>query len=644
MMKVLSKIFIISAIAFSTISCNKYLEIIPDNIAEIDMAFNMREPAQRYLATCYAHLPVNGNPLNGNPSTPAGVLPTGGTNPAFYAGLEAHHYYGDWSNGYMGVIPAGGQNAALPTGSYFELSRFWEGIRHCNIFLENITKVPDMSEMEKLKWTAEVKVIKAYLHFLMFQQVGPIPIVDENLDLNTSSEDSRPYREKVDDVIDYIVGTIDEAAVDLPEIVDMPMTDAGRITKIAALGIKAKVLLTAASPLYNGNSDYTNFKDHNGENFFNPVYDANKWVMARAALKEIIELAESNGFELLKYADADYPSTTLSPAMKLHLNLRGVVSERYNSEVIWANPASYFNSTQFSYMVPKLVPLLTAYPTYSVTINHALEYYSKNGVPIDEDNSWNYDGRFNVVNTGQINSLFVQNSYQTLSLNLDREPRFYANLAFDGSKWYGQGRYDENNQFSVAVKNGDPMVSARSDYSNTTGYYPKKNIPWDYEIQESNGSVIAKLYAWPVIRLADLYLSYAEVINEIDGPTAEALGYINRVRERAGLLTVEESWTRFSKSPNKYSTKEGLRQIIHKERSIELGLEGIHFYDELRWKTAEQNLSGAVYGLTTSGRIPADFNRISTKYQRQFTKRDYLFPISLQSIYTNKNLIQNPGW
>ena len=643
-MRIFKRLLIALSFASLATSCNKYLEIIPDNIAEIDMAFNMREPAQRYLATCYAHLPVNGNPLNGNPSTPSAVLPTAGTNPAFYAGLEAHHYYGAWSNGYMGVIPSGGQNAASVTGSYFELSRFWEGIRHCNIFIENISKVPDMSNREKLKWAAEAKVIKAYLHFLMFQHVGPIPIVDVNLDLNTSSENSRPYREKVDDVISYIVKTIDEAVVDLPEKIDIPNSDAGRLSKISALGIKAKVLLTAASPMYNGNTDYASFVNHKGEHFFDQSYDVNKWSLARQALKEVIELAESKDFKLLRYDDTDYPSTTLSPAIKQHLNLRGVVSERFNSEVIWANPASYFNGTQFAYMVPKLVPNLSAWPTYSVTLNHALEYYSENGVPIDEDLFWNYADRFEVVNTGQINSLFIQNSYETLKLNLQREPRFYANLGFDGAKWYGQGRYDENNQYLIQVKMGNSMVSTRTDYSNTTGYYPKKTIPWDYEIQENNGLVIEKNYAWPVIRLSDLYLSYAEAINEIDGPSNEAIQYVDSIRVRAGLLGVKESWTRFSKTPNKFNTKEGLREIIHKERNIEFGLEGIRYYDELRWKTAEKNLSAAVYGLTTSGSSSRDFNRVSFKYQRQFTKRDYLFPIALQTLFTNKNLIQNPGW
>ena len=97
------------------------------------------------------------------------------------------------------------------------------------------------------------------------------------------------------------------------------------------------------------------------------------------------------------------------------------------------------------------------------------------------------------------------------------------------------------------------------------------------------------LYAWPNILLAELYLNYAEAMYEAYGPSQEVYDAINIVRERAGIPTVEESWgnTFIAKTPNKHTTNEGLREIIHHERMIELSFEG-HRYDDLsRWKRAE---------------------------------------------------------
>lgn len=617
-------------------SCNKYLEIIPDDMAEVDMAFNMRESAIRYLATCYSHLPRNGDPTNG------GYLPNSGTNPAFFAGLEADHPL-HLETGFVTGIAAGMQNSSNPIGSYFEISRFWEGIRHCNYLIANVDRVPDMGQVEKKRWAAEVKVIKVYLHYLMFQHVGPIPIVDVNLDLNSSAEESRPYRQKVDDIIEYFIKTLNSAILDLPEDIEMKSTEGGRFSKISAMGLKAKILLTAASPLYNGNTDYANFLDHNNEHFFNQIYDEKKWILAKDALKEVIDLSARRGYKLFQYNESDYPVPNLSDTIKLNLNLRGVVTENKNSEVLWGNPASMFSYSIFNAAAPKFDNIST-YPHYSVTVNHALEYYSSNGVPIEEDINWGYTNRFNIVHTGTNQSPHLQTNFQTLRLNLDREPRFYANLSFDGDRWFGQGKYSESSSYNIRVKNGDAMISSDARYRNSTGYYAKKIIPWDIEIVNGNTVSMELPYPWPAIRLADIYLSYAEALNEIGGPSNEVLQYIDAVRARAGLEGVVASWTKYSNNPEKPNTKDGLREIIHKEKNIEFGLEGVRFYDELRWKTAAKNLSGAVYALQIRESSVLRYNEVVKRYERQFTTRDYLFPIGQDRIFANRNLIQNPGW
>jgi hypothetical protein len=160
----------------------------------------------------------------------------------------------------------------------------------------------------------------------------------------------------------------------------------------------------------------------------------------------------------------------------------------------------------------------------------------------------------------------------------------------------------------------------------------------------TNTSLTVENYPWPVIRLSDLYLLYAEALNE-SGNGAAGLPYLNKIRERAGLGTIESSWTNFSKNPGKYSTIDGLRQIIQQERGIELAFEGSRFWDLRRWKTAPQVLSAPVYGWDINQTTSEDFHRRVLLYSPQFVgPRDYFWPVREYNLQVNPNLVQNPGW
>ena len=134
-------------------------------------------------------------------------------------------------------------------------------------------KVPDMMEEEKRRWAAEVKFLKAYYHFYLLRAYGPIPIMRENLPISASGDEVRVYRRPVDEVFDYIIELIDESLINLSETIRDEHTELGRITLPIALGAKAKILVYAASPLFNGNKDYQGFKNQDGEDFFNSEYD-----------------------------------------------------------------------------------------------------------------------------------------------------------------------------------------------------------------------------------------------------------------------------------------------------------------------------------------------------------------------------------
>jgi hypothetical protein len=149
-------------------------------------------------------------------------------------------------------------------------------------------------------------------------------------------------------------------------------------------------------------------------------------------------------------------------------------------------------------------------------------------------------------------------------------------------------------------------------------------------------------YPFPLIRLADLYLMYAEALNEAgNAPSNEVYQYVDLVRRRSGLNGVMESWSSHSLNPDKPLTKAGMRDIIRRERMIELAFEGIRFWDLRRWKLAEQYMSQTIQGFNLRS---DDINQLIDIYQLRFEKKDYFWPIRQSVLLTNKNLVQNPGW
>jgi len=154
-------------------------------------------------------------------------------------------------------------------------------------------------------------------------------------------------------------------------------------------------------------------------------------------------------------------------------------------------------------------------------------------------------------------------------------------------------------------------------------------------------------YPYPIVRMADLYLMKAEALNEYyDAPTQEVYDLVNRIRARAGIPDLEDVWSdaTLARSVNKHRTKEGMRDIILQERSIELAFEGSHFWDMIRHKRATAEFSTPIWGWTHTGTTGSSFFILEVKQPRRFTITDCLWPIDLNELNTNGNLIQNPGW
>lgn len=631
-------------------SCKKYLDIIPDNIPTIDNAFTLRNEAEKYLYTCYSYLPRDGDPTY---------------NIGYMAGDEVWIPYDQREFGPNAwQIARGSQNAAEPYADAWSSRRggggpqnnqgvgfygLFTGIRNCNIFLENVknpAKVLDLRQDERERWIAEVQFLKAYYHFYLLRMYGPIPLVKTNIDISASENDVRVKRMPFDECVSYITSLLDSSAAVLPVIIGDRGSELGRITKPIALAVKAKVLLMAASPLFNGNTEYNGFRDQDGVNLFNGTYDANKWKLAADAAKAAIESATTAGFKLY-----EFPATAfkLSDTTKRQMSIRNALTERWNAEHVWANPNSLAAEGLQRNAMARIntnIGVGTARQQLSVPIKIAEQFYTVNGVPINEDKTLNFNNKYNLRTAIRRERFHIKQGYTTARLNFDREPRFYADLGFDGGVWYKYDSPTSSDSATYVLEGKSVQLAGANNYGwyNETGYFIKKVVDWNMASTSSNISY--RTYPWPQIRLADLYLMYAEALNEtLSSPDAEVYEYINRIRKRAGLLDVQKAWMDYSTNPTKFGNQAGMREIIHQERLIELAFEGSRYWDILRWKKATEMFNQNITGWSVSQGTEQEYYKVRTIYPQSFiAPRDYLWPIRTYDITVNPKLTQNPGW
>lgn len=617
-------------------SCKKYLDVTPPNVGTLDYAFRNRNEAENYLFGCYNALQGMANVVN----DPGFVMSSEIIYPADLGGFTASFQ----------LIRGNSQNISSPLLNYWQGTNggtnLFQAIRKCNIMLENIDKPIDLTPNEKARWIAEVKFLKGYYIYFLARMYGPIPLYKTNFDINESSEMMQIGREPVDVVFDYVTQLMDESIQDLPQQIMNPTDELGRITKLIALSVKAEILATAASPLFNGNPDYANFKDKEGTALFSAAYDPQKWSRAATACKAALDEANLMNKRLYNFIP-NAAVGTLSPEILRLLTLQNAVTEKWdiNPELIWAlNPTFGYQSLSIPRMYADNAKILyQAAGSFAVPISTTELFYTANGVPIEEDKTWDYNGRF-TIQAGDVNHKFyLQQGYTTIKGNFNREPRFYANLGFDGAYWFGNGVLNQATMLSVQAKGlGSLAGPLDKSTTNITAIWPKKLVNY---LTVFNGAAFSpEPFRLPRIRLSGLYLLYAECLNEANGPNAEVYEYIDKVRVRAGLKGVVESWTNFSTSPGSVGSKDGLRKIIHRERRSELCFEAQAGWDLRRWKEMPEAMSKPMRGWSVLQTTAATFYQPVTQFLPAFTTRDYLWPLSDAVLLNNKKNVQNPLW
>ena len=614
----------------SVSSCN-YLDVIPDNVPNIDHAFADRDAAEKYLFTCYNRLPRHGSASN---------------DPAMLGGHEMYTYHGEaeMSQELLGLIN-GTQSSGTPLYNCWNgetsAQGLYQAIRVCNTFLEKIDEVYDLKLTERKRWVAEVKFLKAYYHFYLMQMYGAIPIVDRNMEVGEDISKLRLYREPLDSCIHYVNNLINEAIPDLPLNIANEATELGRITQPIALAVRAKLWMLAASPLFNGNPDYAHIKDERGVALFKTTEDPTLWLKAAQACKAAIDTAHLAGAELYRLETDPMP---LNDVFRQELTLRMTIYERWNKETIWG--LTTFNPGEMSHLcMPPLTTTMRdrASGRFVPTFDLVESYYSNHGVPIEEDKDYDYNGRYSLQTASEKDKWYIKEGEETVKLHFDREPRFYASIGFDRGIWFGQGKTDINNYNDLLVVKSryrEKCGFIGNRFYSITGYFSKKLV--DYQaIVSDDVAMTQDAVPFPSIRLADLYLLYAEAVNEIDPQDEHVLTYLNKVRQRAGLSNIEEL------NPAIEGNQELQRLAIQRERRIELATEGQRYFDVRRWMIADQDGEGRQFGYVHGMNMNAAEDKFYEEVEASpivFRRKMYLYPIPDDEMKKTELLVQNPGW
>jgi hypothetical protein len=644
---------VLAIILIAAVSCKKYLDVVPDNTLKVEDIYDTKTDAWNALARAYNFIPRDDDTH----------LSTWTLGDEWLGRLDLNDNTGNLR---AMRIMRGLQSQTAPQLGFWSGTEggkpLYRGIRQTDVFLANIDKVRDMQEAEIKEWKAQVKMLKAYYMFLLVKHYGPIVIPDKMAQPESQPEELFLPRKKVEECFQYILGLINEAIPDLVERTDA--NNAGQIDQIVAKAIKAKVLFFRASPFFNGNREYFgDFMDTDGKPFFDVDYKQEKWKEALDATNEAIAIAEANGKRLYQYTREPYSYDRDAFAqngdnMKTLYNLRMLVCDPWNEELVWGySNLNYYDQGELAHATNIRLPAgyegvvntaAFSWQWLGASYQMAERYYTKNGLPIEEDQTFDKSIMHEIITTPgaaapEYRPLLgiMQPGAQTIRLYMNREPRFYANLGITAGYWRAHIVRVNTMMFSGTDGGFNSSVN-NTDYI-ATGIGVQKFV---HPESQSGAWQRTIKFPYPLIRMADLYLMKAEALNEFSGPSGQVYEEINKVRRRAGVPDVQVVWADPSlcRSPGKHTSKEGLRDIILQERSIEFAFEGQYFWDMIRHKRAVTAFSLPIRGWTHTGTNASSFFVLQDKQPRRFTITDCLWPIDLNEMNTNGKLIQNPGW
>lgn len=486
-------------------------------------------------------------------------------------------------------------------------SMVYKFIRPANVFFEKIGQVPFENVADRNRMKGEVFFLRAYLYHNLVSMYGGVPIIKKSFGL---TDDFKVTRDSYENSVKAIVSDLDSAALLLP--LSYSGLNKGRATKGAALALKSRVLLHAASDLYNSNGawagGYTN-KELIG---YVGGDRAARWQAAKDAAKAVIDL---NVYSLYQPNPANAEQATK--------NYADIFIAKETSEDIFVRYFTAKTDENWDGYNPGLYNNPNGWHGWgsNTPLQQFVDLYEmSDGSKFD----WN-------------NASHSAAPYQ------NRDPRFYASINYNGAKWRPRQADAAGRdpigivQTAYYVKPDGTVVPGLDtrngpleDWNGTyTGYYMRKFIDpavnAQYDKQEQ---------PWRYIRYSEVLLNYAEASLGL-GQENEAKTYLNMIRKRAGM-------------PDITAGGAALLNQLRNERSIELAFEDHRYYDVRRWMTAPQAYQDAkgisIRQKTDAAGTPtgAPTYSIVNAQSRAWNPRFYLFPIKLDEINRNSKLIQNP--
>lgn len=420
------------------------------------------------------------------------------------------------------------------------------------------------------RWKYEVRFLRAYFYSELVKRYGGVPIITKAYSLTDNFLDIK--RNSLAECIKFIVDECDSAAAQLP--VQYSDADLSRVTKGAALALKSRILLYAASDLFNTPSWAAGYA--NPELISLTGARPAQWSAAAAAAKEVIDL---NAYSL----DSDYS----------HL----FSSDNFNSQEVIFDMRGY--SSNFFEIASFPIGFDLGRSGTTPSQNLVDDYEMRDGSAFD----WN-------------------NPVEAAAPYSNRDPRLAATVVRNHA-WF-QSRTVET--FTGGL-DGLPISQATK-----TGYYLRKYVDETLDIVLGRTSV----HNWVVSRLAEVYLNYAEALNESDPGNADIALYVNQVRARQGVD--------MPALPSGLSQSE-MRDRIRHERRIELAFEDHRAWDVRRWMQGPQTLGADLGGIVITNTGANSFTYQKAKVEsRDFTAKMYLYPIPQGELIINNKLIQNPLW
>lgn len=485
---------------------------------------------------------------------------------------------------------ATGAYSATAVNSDDNWSKSYIAIRSATIFIVNIDRVPLLEKLSdgrpaRSAYKAEARFLRAWTYFELVRRYGGVPITGDSV-YQLTDNITLP-RQSFETCINYIVSELDAAADSLRGEEQVNSTNYGRITKGAALALKAKVLLYAASPLFNGG----NIDDGNVLTGYTS-YDKNRWKLAADAAQAVMNL----GTYALMPNYTDVFTTQAEPIG----NNTETIFWRQNgtgTSVETTNGPVGYTSAGGSGRTSPTQNLVDAFPTID-------------GLQITDPNSgYNEDDPY-----------------------ANRDPRLKATIFYNGYSWLN--RY-------VQTYDGGLDKPGGTIQQTKTGYYMRKFMG-SFENVQGSPVYSNTIHDWIFLRYAEVLLDYAEAANEYAGPGDDVYNVLYALRKRAGIAPGDN---------NTYGLKQGMsqdemREAIRNERRIEMAFEEDRYWDVKRWKIAEQVYADPLQGMDIqqTGNGQLYFNKISVLTPHFVAPKMYLYPIPYSEVVKNANMKQNPGW